>query len=249
MPTDITRIEVAGQEAVFDSSTDATRKILSILERFERRGVGKLLHELRPDDVVLDVGANIGFYSCFIAKHVESGHVIAVEPYHSNIPILLQNLKQNTQTDQYTIVNTVLDNEPGVVKFSQPGDDPGFPLGHIKPDHDYESSHVLRTTETGDTLFTRAELPTPTVVKIDVEGAESRVIDGLSETLSNDACRLLHCEIHLEVEVPEDTQPPRPSVKDHGETLMSVCKQIQDYGFEIDYTRRRAHEVHIIARK
>ena len=46
----------------------------------------------------------------------------------------------------------------------------------------------------GDSLIDRDDLPSPDVVKIDVEGAELQVIQGLSSALAN--ARVVYCEVH-----------------------------------------------------
>jgi hypothetical protein len=57
-----------------------------------------------------------------------------------------------------------------------------------------ESVHVAK----GDSVQTQLKLPVPRAVKIDAEGAELSVIDGLAKTLSDSICQLLCCEIHPE---------------------------------------------------
>jgi hypothetical protein len=48
----------------------------------------------------------------------------------------------------------------------------------------------------GDVLVKNDNLPTPTAVKIDVEGSEYAVIKGLQKTLADPRCRLVCLEIH-----------------------------------------------------
>jgi predicted methyltransferase len=53
-------------------------------------GIGIWFRErLRPGDVVIDIGANVGDYTAFVATLVgPSGHVYAVEPAPANISTL-----------------------------------------------------------------------------------------------------------------------------------------------------------------
>lgn len=48
----------------------------------------------------------------------------------------------------------------------------------------------------GDELVERGVAPTPNVVKIDVDGHELAVVEGLLGTLGNEDCRLVYCELH-----------------------------------------------------
>jgi hypothetical protein len=41
--------------------------------------------------------------------------------------------------------------------------------------------------------------PIPNVIKIDVEGAEIKVIEGLSKTLAHQDCKAVLCEVHFTV--------------------------------------------------
>ncbi|WP_290813404.1 FkbM family methyltransferase [Halovivax sp.] len=48
----------------------------------------------------------------------------------------------------------------------------------------------------GDGLIASEAVPPPTVLKLDVEGAEYEALRGMSETLARPACRLVYCELH-----------------------------------------------------
>lgn len=50
---------------------------------------------LKPDDIVLDVGANIGCFTLKAAKACPQGRVVAVEPLRENYELLQHNLSQN----------------------------------------------------------------------------------------------------------------------------------------------------------
>jgi len=96
----------------------------------------------------------------------------------------------------------------------------------------------------GDQLVDDGSIPLPSVVKIDVEGAEPLVIDGMKKSLNNSSCRILYLEIHLPKE-----SGGRPSVEDYGESKESMLEKILALGFEIVYNERRGNEVHIKAKK
>jgi hypothetical protein len=50
--------------------------------------------------------------------------------------------------------------------------------------------------ERGDDYLRASGIPVPRAVKIDVEGAEIRVLHGLRETLQHPDCRFVMCEVH-----------------------------------------------------
>ncbi len=48
-------------------------------------------------------------------------------------------------------------------------------------------------------LVAEGDVPQPNVVKIDVDGAEEEVIDGLGDVLANTHCKAVFCEIHFAI--------------------------------------------------
>ena len=64
--------------------------------------MGFLLHCLRPGDVFVDVGANVGLYSIYAAKK-KNLQVIAFEPSVFNLELLARNLFLNDLQDHVTI--------------------------------------------------------------------------------------------------------------------------------------------------
>jgi len=48
----------------------------------------------------------------------------------------------------------------------------------------------------GDEFVLSGAFPIPTVLKLDIEGAEKVALEGLSETLRRDECRLVYVEVH-----------------------------------------------------
>lgn len=71
----------------------------------------------------------------------------------------------------------------------------------------------------GDSLVAAGEVPQPTVLKIDVEGAEDAVIDGLEATIADPVCRLVYCELHPE------------ALRDHGSSPETVRTRLRTAGF------------------
>jgi uncharacterized protein (UPF0179 family) len=54
------------------------------------------------------------------------------------------------------------------------------------------------TSTTIDRLVDSGEVPVPNIVKIDIEGAEKLAMEGMKNTISNECCDLIYCEIHEE---------------------------------------------------
>ena len=74
-----------------------------------------------------------------------------------------------------------------------------------------------------DDVLSAAGLPQPNVMKIDVEGAERDVVDGMEAILAAPALRLVYIEIHFGILArrgrPDDAHLIEASLKRHGYTL------------------------------
>jgi FkbM family methyltransferase len=230
---------VNGIEAEFDAETENGGDIVRWTYQLEKDWLEDLLGELRSDDVFFDVGGNIGFYACFAANRLTDGHVISFEPLPPNVEQLKDNLDHNPGTA--TVREVALSDEANTVEFTvSDSRDVGYATGTIEPGEG-TSGYQVRT-ERGDALVEDGDLSQPSVVKIDVEGSEPLVLDGLRETLSSPECRLLYCEIHLPKE-------GRPSIRDYDSTAENVKETIRSLGFEIERIDDRTGELHVKARK
>jgi FkbM family methyltransferase len=183
----------------------------------ERPVLEDLIEELSIDDVFYDIGANIGLYGCIAAQHVTGGEVVAFEPHPETAGRLRRNLSRNT--DRYSVYECALADRAGTMELGLPDGDarPGtFKLGS----DELESSVRVDVTR-GDDLRAQQSISQPTVVKIDVEGAELDVLDGLDETLRSDACRVVYVEVHSEILRANGFDPAR------------VTERLERAGFDI----------------
>jgi FkbM family methyltransferase len=146
-----------------------------------------LRDELRPDDVFLDVGSNLGTYTVFVGDVLDTGRVIAVEAVPSTADTLRRNLELNDVDG--TVANVAFGDEPGTVPMRVP-DSHGSSA--VSPGVGNIDVECVR----GDDYLRRSSLPSPTIVKLDVEGYEFAVVQGLRESLRASDCRLVYCEVH-----------------------------------------------------
>lgn len=198
-----------------------------------------LLRELDSDDVFYDIGANTGLYSLFASK--KCSQVFAFEPYPPNVNTLKRDVPRNDASN-IELYETALSDSNDTKAFSQPDEkDIGYGSSSIVAE---ETKHSLEVpTKTGDDVIRENGLPTPTVIKIDVEGSEPLVIDGLEQSLSSPDCELLYCEVHLgEVD-------KHPSIYDFDTDLTDIKSQLRGYGFSIEEMEKRTGETFLKAYK
>ncbi|MFP9193015.1 FkbM family methyltransferase [Natrialbaceae archaeon A-CW1-1] len=215
--------EIDDVTATFTTKGRAARS-LQIFDDGEREMVQDLLSNVEKDDVFWDVGAHIGFHSCFAGQRVN--RVEAFEPASVAAERCRKHVAANDVDASvhecalwHTNETLTLDSESAATG---------------------EGGSITVPARTGDDLV-GDEIPQPNVVKIDVEGAEPRVIDGMEETLIDDECRLVYCEVHRPAET-------RPSVQDHGATIKEFLDSLSDLGFTVETIMDRGLDLHVKAR-
>jgi FkbM family methyltransferase len=200
----------------------------------EQRVLEHLLSFLGPGDVVYDVGANVGLYAVLLAKRVgDRGLVIAFEPSSHTYAHLLDNIKLNRLTN-VRCFRKALGERSGHAKLYSGEVIGGASLVHIPEGKG--RGEVVDIVE-GDQWVEGENLPLPRAVKIDVEGYECAVIEGLRRTVARHACELVCCEVHP-ARLPADVKP---------ETVMDLLRSV---GFgRIDTYPRWDKTFHLVAYK
>jgi FkbM family methyltransferase len=145
---------------------------------------------LRPGDVVWDVGAHIGFFSLLASRLVgPSGRVHAFEPVAASRERLLTSLEWNIATN-VTVHDCALSAIPGEGTLFSRGASATWTM--VERD---EAEGVRIRCKTLDEFA--ASSPPPTLVKIDVEGAEVDVLRGSLDLIAKHSPKLL-VEFHDE---------------------------------------------------
>lgn len=146
-----------------------------------------LTNLLRAGQIFFDVGANVGFYSLLGARLVgDSGRVIAFEPMPRNLAFLHRHVRLN-RAENVTILPLACADVLATELFLA-GEN--CALGRLAPDHRVAGSSAARA---GDLLVATISLDAaaeklglmPDVIKIDVEGAELRVLQGAAHILQH----------------------------------------------------------------
>ena len=144
-----------------------------------------VLHFLRPGELFVDAGANVGAYSV-LAGGAVGGRVIAFEPGPATFPYLEKNLRLNRLGQTARAVNAALGAEEATIRFTS---------GLGTEDHvsvDAADAHTIEVKQT--TLDAALEGELPVLLKMDVEGFEIQVMAGASRTLSNSTLQAIIIE-------------------------------------------------------
>ena len=123
------------------------------------------------NDVVVDIGAHAGYFTLVAARTAKE--VYAFEPLPSNLSYLRRNVALNNLSNVQVIEAAVSDAD-GTAFFEE---GTTSSRGHLG-----DQGHPVRTLSL-DSAVSQGKLPVPTIMKIDVEGAELSLLRGAERLL------------------------------------------------------------------
>jgi len=150
---------------------------LSIYGVYQPLETALLKREIKRGDVVLDIGANIGYYTLIFAKLVGTeGKVFAFEPEPTNFALLAKNLRINGYTNVVLVQKAVSDKTGKLKLYLHDA-----PTHSIHNRYDARASIEIEATRLDD-YFKHYDRKI-SFIKIDVAGAEPTVLLGMSNLL------------------------------------------------------------------
>jgi FkbM family methyltransferase len=176
-------------------------------EVYEHSFKSAMLSCIRPGDCVWDVGANVGFYSELFALAVgPSGKVVSFEPSPACVAALEERLRDRSVGASWVVVPIALSDADGDAWLSL-GDGDIAPSNHLANGDD--TSAIRVKTARGDSLLAQGYGPAA-VIKIDVEGFEGEVLDGMNSVLADPSLRAVCVEVHFS-QLEERGKPNEPT--------------------------------------
>ena len=158
---------------------------------------------VKPNDIVLDIGANVGAYSLIMGKLVgEGGMIYSFEPNWVNYHQLNRNIILNDLTNTIAALNVAVSNSEGIEVFNYQDLEFGSSLhtlgkpvnfvGNVfKPKY---TQQVMKMSV--DNLIGDFGVKQPNHMKIDVDGVEADVIEGAMRTISSPSFKSLMVEFN-----------------------------------------------------
>lgn len=153
-----------------------------------------LRRSVAPGSTVLDIGANIGFFAVLASRLTGTGgSVCAVEALPANVRALRANIALNA-ADNVIVVEAAAADHVGRGAFLEVAE---HSWSHLADRGWHGATQRALDVElvTIDALVGAGVVPRPDVVKIDVEGSEAAVLDGMQRTLAEAAPTLI-IELH-----------------------------------------------------
>lgn len=148
------------------------------------------LESLGDADVLYDIGANVGSYSLIAAK-ARGARVVAFEPASASYAVLCENIRAN-DASSIIAIPVALAATSGLTTFRYASMRPGAAHHNAEGRTVYEQPMPAFRL---DDLVTLLELPRPTHLKIDVDGAEVDILAGATATLAGASVRSVLAEL------------------------------------------------------
>lgn len=170
-------VEILGHYMFLDSLDTLG---LSIRPVYDPLSTKIVVREIKMGNVVVDIGAHIGYYTLLFARLVgDRGKVYAFEPEPSNFNLLKQNIEINGYKN-VALIQKAVSNENGITRLYLSEINTGAAT-IIGTENDSQYIEIETTTLDDFLMNSEEEID---FIKIDIEGAESRAIEGMTSLLS-----------------------------------------------------------------
>ncbi|MRS02975.1 FkbM family methyltransferase [bacterium] len=203
-----------------------------------------ILKFTRPGMVAYDIGANVGVFSFLFASIVgEDGMVYSFEPEENNYTCFEKSLEKHNKK------NIVLDKRAvGRTKSTERFDRRGGAFsGRLIGNGLYDTTDNIKIVETVsiDYVVNEERYRVPDILKIDVEGNEGMVLEGMRNIL--ETCHpIIICELHTHLG--ESTDQVTNLLTSYGYTISNIKDALTEDGIS-ETVSNRPVERHIIAVK
>ena len=212
-----TAIESAGLTFLCDDPIEEWRA-KTLLEK--EPGTIAWINQMQPGEVFYDIGANIGVYTLYAAKR--GVKVYAFEPHALNAVELARNVHVNGLSDLVTVIQMPITEGYGLALFYYRSLRAGTSGHQSKCEWEnncvrFEPECCIRMPSSSiDGLLEWDEIKAPHYIKIDVDGNEPKIVDGLRCTLVRSTVKSLQIE----------TEP---------EHRAEVDRELEKHGYPLSY--------------
>lgn len=219
---------INGSKMILDPGIDdGLCRYLLIAGRREAYATELMARELADARVVLDVGANIGYYALLQAKMLAGrGRVLAVEPVPDAVALLKENIALNGYTN-VDVFQTAIGDRNGTARMyvgkwlnrsqlEEVGSIPG----------DLISREIETPMMTLDEFL--ADKPHPDIVRMDVEGYEYNILKGMERTLARGLPLRIFVEFHFRFMGREKSEYLLRMLKAHGFEIGALTFEVDE---------------------
>lgn len=154
-------------------ANDWITRIMLMEGGYESRSLQLAAEIMKGGGVFVDIGANFGLYTCWVARLPNVETIIAVDPNYQIIPSLLANIKLNNAAGKVLVYNTAITVDAGFVTLEQPAADN---LGTTKTNTGTKGLLNIGSCSL-ETLLHTNNIKSVSLIKVDIEGNEFSVFE------------------------------------------------------------------------
>lgn len=142
---------------------------------------------VKPGWLAVDIGAYVGYHTLLLTRKVgESGRVISFEPHPEFVSLLRHNIEMNNCERLTTVEPIAISEKTSLEKLVRIDRDSQATLQHTMAVGECESDFIIVPCCSLDDFFFTLSWPKVSFIKIDIEGSESRAIEGMKELIKRD---------------------------------------------------------------
>lgn len=187
-----------------------------------------IMNTIKKGMNVVEIGSNVGYYSIISASKIgKNGKIYAFEANPHIFEMLHRNMDINGFLDRAELVNKVVTNRSGKVSFNM-----------LKKHHGgssivkFSGEHLEKKRESVDTCdleaisldeFFKNRNISVDVIKIDAEGSEPYIFDGMEKLISDNPDIIVICEFNPYIISEAGTDPKK------------FLEKIEKYGFPLRF--------------
>jgi len=187
----------------------------------EPETVGWLKKYFKNDSVLYDVGANVGAYSLVAAKMNNSGSIYSFEPGYASFSSLIANININKLTDRIMPISMAVSNNNSLDYFNYVTNESGCASNSFGESIDYLGNYFVPQHKQMIPSMMLDHIidfiDSPTMIKIDVDGIEDKIVEGATKTLTEGRVETVLVEL----------------VDGEDDRAKSVLQNMEIYGYEI----------------
>lgn len=154
----------------------------------EYQDMAFVLHVLNSEDLFIDVGANMGSYTV-LSSAVIGADTISYEPVPRVYERLIDNIYVNKINNKVHAYNIAIGNEESTIEFTSDMNC----INHVIADGEITNNSIKVNVTTLDKELSKLE---PNLIKIDVEGYETLVLQGASHILGKESVYAVLLELN-----------------------------------------------------
>ena len=187
----------------------------------EPHATRRVKSEIHEGDVVVDIGANIGYYALMESQLVgDKGKLYAIEPVPENMETLKRNIEANKCRNIETFRMAIGDeNKKDVIHISEKSN------WHSMIRHEKLNSVKNIDVDVQTLDYFLKDKPEVNFIRMDVEGYEGEILKGMTKTLGSASKSLkLFIEIHPHIMEKEKTKKMLTTLKKFGFETTEIIK-------------------------